>query len=109
MYSFNYNSQIKRFRTHVDVDTFSRFGTWNACPKSVLTFQLYSVRYEFFMWMTSRYYVSFSFGFWYRVDREMGTNISEHITASVFIPEAMLVYMYQTTCLKPIRPQYEDF
>jgi ABC-type long-subunit fatty acid transport system fused permease/ATPase subunit len=66
------------------------------------------MRYEFFMWAMS-HYVSFFLGLWYRVVREMGANISEQLTASVYSLEYMLVYTYQTTCLKPIRPQYEDF
>jgi hypothetical protein len=36
MYSFSYNSQIKCFRTHVDMDIFSCFGLSNSCPKFVL-------------------------------------------------------------------------
>jgi hypothetical protein len=37
-YSFSYNSQIKCFRTYVDMDIISCFGTWNWCPKFVRTF-----------------------------------------------------------------------
>jgi hypothetical protein len=38
MYSFNYDWQIKCFRTRGDIDMFSCFGMWNSCPKYVLTF-----------------------------------------------------------------------
>jgi hypothetical protein len=50
MHSFSYNSQIKRFQTHVDMDIFSGFDTWNSCPKFVHTFQLhltYCTTYSF--------------------------------------------------------------
>jgi hypothetical protein len=40
MYSFSYNSQIKCFQTHIDMDIFSSFGIWNSWPKFVRTFQL---------------------------------------------------------------------
>jgi hypothetical protein len=40
MHSFGYNSQVKRFRTHVDIDIVSCFGMWNSCPEFVRTFQL---------------------------------------------------------------------
>jgi hypothetical protein len=43
MFSFIFDSQIKCFWTHVDMDIFSCFGTWNSCPKFVPTFQLHSV------------------------------------------------------------------
>jgi hypothetical protein len=43
MYSFSYNSQIKYFWTHIDMDIFYCFGVWNSCPKFVDTFQLHSV------------------------------------------------------------------
>jgi hypothetical protein len=43
MHSFRYNSQIKCFWTHVDMDIFSCFGMWNSCPKFVRTFQLHPV------------------------------------------------------------------
>jgi hypothetical protein len=42
-HSFSYNFQIKCFRTHVDTDIISCFGTWNSCPTSVRTFQLHPV------------------------------------------------------------------
>jgi hypothetical protein len=41
MYSFSHNSQIKCFRTRVDIDIFSCLGMWNSCPKFVRTFQLH--------------------------------------------------------------------
>jgi hypothetical protein len=37
------NQEIIFFRTHVDMDIFSSFGTWNSCPKFFGTFQLHSV------------------------------------------------------------------
>jgi hypothetical protein len=43
MYSFSCTSQIKCFRTYVDMNIVSCFGVWNSCPKFVRTFQLYSV------------------------------------------------------------------
>jgi hypothetical protein len=30
MYALSHNSQIKRFRTHIDMDIFSCFGMWNS-------------------------------------------------------------------------------
>jgi hypothetical protein len=42
-YSFSCNSQIKCFRTHVDMDILSSFDMWNSCPSFVRTFQLHSV------------------------------------------------------------------
>jgi hypothetical protein len=45
MYSFSHNSQIKCFRTHVDMDSFSHFGMLNSCPKFVRTFQLHLFKY----------------------------------------------------------------
>jgi hypothetical protein len=42
-YSFSYNSQIKCFWTHVNIDIFSCFGIWNSCPKFIRTFQLQPV------------------------------------------------------------------
>jgi hypothetical protein len=50
MYSFSYNSQIKCFWTHVNMDIVCCFGMWNSGPKFVLTFQLhpvYLVRYGY--------------------------------------------------------------
>jgi hypothetical protein len=44
MHSFSYNSQIKCFRTHVDMDSFffcSSFGMRDSCPKLLRTFHLY--------------------------------------------------------------------
>jgi hypothetical protein len=43
VYYFSYNSQIKCFRTHVNMDIFSFFGMCNSCPKFVLTFPLLPV------------------------------------------------------------------
>jgi hypothetical protein len=40
---FSCNSQIKCFRTHVDMDIFSYFGMWNFRPKFALTVQLHPV------------------------------------------------------------------
>jgi hypothetical protein len=42
-YSFSYNSQIKCFRTHVYIDTFSYVGIWKSCPKFVRTFHLHPI------------------------------------------------------------------
>jgi hypothetical protein len=42
-YFFGDNSQIKGFRTHVYIGLFSRFETWNSCPKFVRSFHLQSV------------------------------------------------------------------
>jgi hypothetical protein len=39
-YYFSYNSQIKCFRTHVELGDFSSFGIWNSCPHFFRTFQL---------------------------------------------------------------------
>jgi hypothetical protein len=39
MYSSCYNSQIKCYRTHADMDVFSCFGVWNSCPKFGRTLQ----------------------------------------------------------------------
>jgi hypothetical protein len=47
IYSFSYNSQLKIFRTQVNIGIFSCFGMWNSCPKFVRTFQLHSVYYSF--------------------------------------------------------------
>jgi hypothetical protein len=41
--SFSYNSQIKCFRIHVDIDIFSCFRMRNSCPNCVRTFQLHPV------------------------------------------------------------------
>jgi hypothetical protein len=45
MHSFSYNSQIKRFRAHVDMNTFSCFGMWYSCPMFVRTFRLHVYEY----------------------------------------------------------------
>jgi hypothetical protein len=39
----DYNSQIKCFRTRVEMDILSCFGKLNSCPEFVYTFQLHSV------------------------------------------------------------------
>jgi hypothetical protein len=45
MYSFSCNSQIKCFRTHVDMDIFLVLVMWNSCTKFSLIFQLHSVHH----------------------------------------------------------------
>jgi hypothetical protein len=40
---FSYNSQIKCFRKHVDMDMFSCLSMWNSFPNLVRAFQLHSV------------------------------------------------------------------
>jgi hypothetical protein len=83
-------------------------GTHAQILSSPFTYTLF-IRYEIFMWATSGYFISFFVGLWYRVVREMVTYITEQLTAPIFSPEDVLVYVYQTTSLKSIRPQYEDF
>jgi hypothetical protein len=43
VYSFSYNSQIKRFRAHAGMNIFCCFVIWDSCPEFVRTFQLHSV------------------------------------------------------------------
>jgi hypothetical protein len=43
MYSSSYNSEIKCFRTHIDITNLSCFGAWKWSPEFVCTFQLHSV------------------------------------------------------------------
>jgi hypothetical protein len=45
-YSFSYNSQIKRFRSCVDMDILFHFGMWNACLEFVRIFQLHLYTHE---------------------------------------------------------------
>jgi hypothetical protein len=40
VYSFSYNSKMKCFRAHVDMNMVSCFGMRNSCPKFVRNFQL---------------------------------------------------------------------
>jgi hypothetical protein len=49
MYSLSYNSQIKCFRTHVDMDIFSCLGMWKSCRKFARIFQLHPVCSVVFM------------------------------------------------------------
>jgi hypothetical protein len=46
-YSFSCKSQMKCFRTHVNMDIFSYFGTWNSYPKFVRSFPVHSI----YSWM----------------------------------------------------------
>jgi hypothetical protein len=39
--SFSCRSQIKCYRTHIDMNLFSCFGMWNSCPIFVSTFRLH--------------------------------------------------------------------